>query len=167
MIDNNNGLGKCCEICGCATSIDDMEDKEKQIKETGEYFHPKCIEKIKNNKAPIMTGSGFYTYNGQKISDSEFRGFSGAEITVVYKDKIEKTNNLWHILTINESTFKFVKDKVNAILIWTWGLNENDIIEARKYIKKPFDREWHTKFCKKIINRNKKDLEKKYNLGGE
>ena len=53
--------------------------------------------------------------------------------------------------------FKIIKKKINAILIWTWGVNEEEIKEARKLINKEWDREWHKDICKRIQARTKSD----------
>ena len=128
-----------CASCGGWNSGDNNNEKEKQrqVKEFGVYIHDSCIERLVNvDPNRIITNTGFYSYGSPKVCGKNYRGFqgfAGAKITVVYKDKIEETNNLFFSDGTNSKrAFEIVKNKINAILVWKWNLTEEEIQKARK-----------------------------------
>ena len=152
-----------CIACGIWNSNDKNDEKEKQnqVKKYGGYLHNSCLENLKNiTSGRIVTNTGIYHFGSPRIDNSNhsFKGFGGSKITVIYEDKVLETNNLFHSMTTkNKRVFNIIKKKINAILVWTWGLNESDIKEARKIMKKKWNQEWHNDICKTIRERNKKN----------
>ena len=139
----------------------------KQVKKHGGYLHNRCLRTIQeiepNKKSAIITNTGVYkfeilrgSYAIKRPKGSSFMGFGGAEITVIFEDEVIETNNLFHRKSTKEKRiFKIIKKKINAILVWTWGLTEEEIQEARNRMSKKWDQKWHQDICERIRVRKK------------